>query len=87
MRKSKSFPTDITVETVLSPTMTPKDPVIRIDVPPNKSKEPLPTIARNNSIDNMMRKEIEKRGRDEVAQSLDTPPPMNREQRRALKRK
>jgi hypothetical protein len=81
--KSKSFPRDITVETVLSPTMTPKEPVIRIDAPPNTIKE-LPRTVKATSA---LKKDIQAKGRDEVAQTLIAPPPMNREQRRAWKKK
>jgi len=103
VRKSSSYPLSLTVETVLAPNMTPKEPLIKIDVPPSTIKE-LPHMSKANI--QPLHKEIEKRGRDAVAQELDSLlakkreqrrnedepelyslPPMNREQRRAWAKK
>lgn len=86
VRKSSSYPLDLTVETVLSPTMIPKEPLIKISVPPSKIKE-LPGVIKSS---NVLKKDIEARGRDDVARDLTTAkreaPNMNREQRRAFKK-
>lgn len=81
--KSKSFPLDITVETVLAPTMTPKDPVIKIAVPLD-TRPDAPAVLKAKTS---MKKKIDASSRDDMAQQLDNfkdRPPLNREQRRAL---
>ena len=86
IRRSKSYPLEFTVETVLSPGMKPTPPFFRRSFPfsPDEHK----TDPRTAKAQAKMAKDIEQRGRDAVSQDLEDMPIkphlMNRQQRRAL---
>ena len=85
VRKSNSFPLDLTVETVLSPTMTPKTPLISITT--SYQGHDTPDVVKSHKN---IKSRVDASGRDAVAQELDRTTQavknMNREQRRALKK-
>lgn len=69
IRRSKSYPTDLTLETVLSPSMKPSPPLFRRSVPP-----PTEDMIDSPELKSMMaatRRETTARGRDAVSQDFE----------------
>ena len=94
IKRSDSYPNELTLETVLPPEMAPTPPLFRRPVPPHDMRD-TPLI---KSGQQAMRQKIQSVGRDAVSQdvesmmpamqaSMNQPPapdaPLNREQRRA----
>ena len=100
IRRNQHYPDQITIETVLSPEMTPTPPLFRRAVPAHNLK----VNKRNQTNLDYYHRQAQERGRDAVSQDLETAMlsrgkkpedmspeeldilrrPMNREQRRSL---
>ena len=84
----KNKPNQLRLETVLTPDMHPKEPIIRIAIPPTDDTK-IP--AKHQKAMDQMKKSIQSSDRDTVSQSLeknkdtmDAMSKMNRQQRRAF---
>ena len=96
IRRSSSYPNEFTVETVLSPDMRPTPPLFRRPIPSHD----LVAIPGIKDTEEVIRKDAAARGRDAIAQDLETAStqksqpndpmdnfePVNRQQRRAFDR-
>lgn len=88
IKRSQSYPTEFTVETILAPSMKPTPPLFRRPVPPN------PKFSQDNKKQKekmaKFKKDAEERGRDAVSQdlsqSMDNFKKLNRKQRREFLR-
>lgn len=100
IRRSEHYPNELTLETVLEPSMRPSPPLFRRPVPPTpQDLQDTPELRANKAA---MRKHTQAQGRDAVSQDIEgmmpgirdyairksaaaPEVPLNREQRRALR--
>lgn len=100
IKRSANYPNEFTIETVLGPDMRPSPPLFRRSVPP--TPEWMQDTPKDKAARAAMRRDTRALGRDAVSQdiegmmpqirnyslkkSMSTEVPLNREQRRALKK-
>jgi hypothetical protein len=86
IKRSNSYPTDFTIETVLSPDMKPTPPLFRRSFP--AAPKSLKDKPHDRKMQDKIRKDVEQKGRDKVSQDLSDigfkPQLLNRANRRTL---